>query len=312
MAVIAVANQKGGVGKTTTVVNLGAALQEQGHRVLLIDNDPQANLAVALGLGDPEVLGLTLGDLLTEGARGKPRFTADEAVVATPAGLDLLPANTRLSAAELVLVGAIGREMVMRDLLAPLLASYDHVIVDCLPSLGLLTINALTAADAVLIPVQADYLALQGLVQILETIGAVRARLNPSLETLGALLTMMDVRTSHARGVAALLREALADQVRVFDAQIRTQVALKDSAQEGRPILVHRSDSQAAEAYRALAREVVDALAAGRFQRGREQVVSMEPVAQADPTPARPGVLAQFGRFIEGRESWLGQERTGA
>src|SRR5581483_5648206 len=114
---------KGGVGKTTTVVNLGAALQEQGHRVLLIDNDPQANLAVALGVGDPESLGLTLGDLLTEGAHGKPRFAAEEAVVATPAGLDLLPANTRLSAAELVLVGAIGREMVMRDLLAPLLAS---------------------------------------------------------------------------------------------------------------------------------------------------------------------------------------------
>jgi chromosome partitioning protein len=307
MTVIAVANQKGGVGKTTTVANLGAALQEKGYRVLLVDNDPQANLAVSLGIPDPEALEPTLGDLLIERAHNKNQLAASHAVFATPTGLDLLPSNTRLSAADLVLVGAIGREMIMRDLLAPLVPEYDFVLIDCLPSLGLLTINALTAADGVLIPVQADYLALQGLAQMLETIAAVRAKLNPGLKTLGALLTMMDVRTAHARGVAELLREALADQVRVFDARVRVQVALKDSAQEGVPILRFRPESQAAAAYRALADEMLEALD-GAASGSSGQIERELAAVMAGESPVSPvEALAQFSSFIAGRESWLGQ-----
>src|SRR4051812_7886421 len=140
MPVIAVSNQKGGVGKTTTVVNLGAALREQGCRVLLVDNDPQGNLALALGLHEPESLQPSLGDLLVEHARGASTSNAADAIVKTPSGIDLLPSNTRLSAAELILSGSMGREMALRELLMPLLDSYDYLIIDCLPSLGLLAI----------------------------------------------------------------------------------------------------------------------------------------------------------------------------
>ncbi len=280
MSVVAVTNQKGGVGKTTTVVNLAAALKERGCRVLLVDNDPQGNLALALGAHDPESFALSLGDLLVEHARNGAQHSAADAIFTTTAGLDLLPSNTRLSAAELILSGTMGREMALRDLLAPVVDSYDYVLIDCLPSLGLLAINALTTADQVLIPVQADYLALQGVAQVLETISAVRAKLNPELQILGAVLTMMDVRTAHARGVAELLRSALDGQVRVFDVEIRAQVALKDSAQEGMPVLNYRPDSQAAQAYRQLAAEIL-----GEFVPSSYPVVAAVPEVVVDQFP---------------------------
>jgi len=284
MPVLSIANQKGGVGKTTTVVSLGAALSEQGYRVLLVDDDPQANLALALGIPDPENLAPSLGDLLMEHAHNRVRSNAFDAIVSTPAGLDLLPSNPRLSAAELVLAGAIGRELILREILAPTLNHYDYVLIDCLPSLGLLAINALAASDAILVPVQADFLALQGVAQMLETVSAVRAKLNPDLHVLGALLTMMDVRTAHARSVATLLREALTGQVRVFDTEIRTQVALKDSVQEGRTILDFRGDSQAAAAYREIAEAVSEALPA----RAEGRVDLPRPI-QSAPSYSRAG-----------------------
>jgi chromosome partitioning protein len=334
MPVLAVANQKGGVGKTTTVVNLGAALREKGYRVLLVDNDPQANLAIALGVSDPDALSPALGDLLMEHAHNRARYSAFDAIVETPSGLDLLPSNTRLSASELVLAGAIGRELVMRDILMPVVDSYDYVLIDCLPSLGLLTINALTAADAILIPVQADFLALQGVAQMLETVGAVRAKLNPSLFVVGTLLTMMDVRTAHARSVASLLREALAGQVRVFETEIRTQVALKDSVQEGRTILDFRADSQAAQAYRELANDLVEALsvyAAADVEPGlapepayvaptyaselladrANEPPQLAALARPGQIEGEPAALARFGSFLNGREDWLGHQEAG-
>ncbi|HZT06893.1 MAG TPA: ParA family protein [Chloroflexota bacterium] len=326
MSVIAVANQKGGVGKTTTVANLGAALSEQGYRVLLVDNDPQANLAITLGVTDPEILSPTLGDLLVERGHNLTRGHVADAIVRTPSRLDLLPANSRLSAAELALIGTIGREMIMRDLLAPEIAEYDFVVIDCLPSLGLLAINALAAADGVVIPVQADFLALQGLAQMLETVNAVRAKLNAGLTVLGAVLTMMDVRTAHARGVATMLREALIGQVRVFDAEIRAQVALKDCVQEGRSVLEYRAESQAAMAYRRLASEVIEALEprpnpamwaepGSRTAEALEPAVALGIASALEQAPTAPPAeaeamapLSRFGAFLAGRDAWLGQQ----
>jgi chromosome partitioning protein len=256
VAVVAVANQKGGVGKTTTVVNLAAALREFGFRVLVVDNDPQASLALALGIANAEDLMPTLGDLLMDAAGGHPRLSAGDAIRPTDAGVDLLPCNSRLAAAEMVLVGCMGREFVLRDVLAGVGDAYDFVILDCLPGLGLLSVNGLTSADSVLIPVQADYLALHGLTQVLHTIGAVRAKLNPALATLGVLLTMVDPRTVHAREVMTILREGLED-LRIFRAQVYTQVALKESVRRAESVLTYRSDSQAAWAYRDLAEELI-------------------------------------------------------
>jgi chromosome partitioning protein len=262
MSVIAVANHKGGVGKTTTVVNLAAGLRERGYRVLVVDNDPQASLALALGVRDAEELSPTLGDLLIAAAsgNGKPIPDAQTAVISTPCGLDFLPCNSQLAAAELILASCMGREFILRDVLASVVDRYDFVVLDCLPGLGLLSINGLTASDAVVIPVQADYLALQGVAQVLRTIGAVRAKLNRDLRTLGVVLTMFDGRTLHAREVVALLHHGSYEDVHVFDTPVHAQVALKDSVQRAEPIMEYRPSSQAASAYRRLAHEVAAAM----------------------------------------------------
>lgn len=257
MPVIAVANQKGGVGKTTTVVSLASALQSLGKRVLVVDNDPQSNLALSLGIPETDALFPTLGDLLMSGTRSHRGPSIREAIVQTPSGLDLVPSNVQLSAAELVLVAVMGREHVMKSLLAEVVPDYDYVLIDCLPSLGLLAVNALTAADGVLIPVQSDYLAVQGLAQIMETIAAVREKLNPELRILGVLLTMLDPRTSHSREVSALLRNTLGIELRVFESEIRLQVALKDAVRSGLPVQDYNPRSQAAQAYQDLAYEVM-------------------------------------------------------
>src|SRR4051812_40610375 len=225
MPIIAMSNQKGGVGKTTSTLNLSAALQSLGKRVLMVDLDPQGNLSVAAGLLQPEALSPSIGELLAQAARsgGRPP-SARGAIVKSPAGLDIIPANSQLSAAELALVSAIGRESVLQGLLEPLLDDYDFIVMDCLPSLSLLVVNAFTAADGVIIPVQADYLAMQGLAQVMETISAVQRKLNSRLRIYGILLTMVDPRTSHSREVVATIRQAFAGQIRVFAAEIRMQV----------------------------------------------------------------------------------------
>jgi chromosome partitioning protein len=257
--IIAVANQKGGVGKTTSTLNLGAALQEAGKRVLLVDLDPQGNLSVASGIVDIDAVYPTIGDLLALSARGRASSGPgiQGAIVESPCGLDLVPANATLSAAELGLVSALNRESMLISLLRAVEHKYDYILIDCLPSLGLLAINALRAANGIVIPLQADFLAMQGLAQIFETIAAVREQLNPELSIYGVLLTLVDQRTSHSRDVVKVVRASLHDQVNVFQTEVRLHVALKETAKAGRSILDYDTSSPSAEAYRRLGAEVL-------------------------------------------------------
>src|SRR5919205_4468807 len=258
MPIIAVSNQKGGVGKTTTTLNLAAALREMGKRVLLVDLDPQGSLTVAAGVLEVDAVRVSIGELLVARAQNQ-RADIREAIMRTPAGIDLVPGNGMLSAAEITLASALNRESVLTACLAPVLDHYDYVLIDCLPSLGLMAINALRAATGVVIPVQADFLAVQGLAQILETIGAVREQLNPGLSIYGVLLTMVDRHTSHAQRVVATVRHSLKNQVPVFETEIAQDVALKEAAEAGASILGYQSRGKAAELYRGLAREVARA-----------------------------------------------------
>jgi chromosome partitioning protein len=258
MPIIAVSNQKGGVGKTTTTLNLAAALREQGKRVLLVDLDPQGSLTVAAGVLEVDSVRVSIGELLVARAQNQ-RADIREAIMRTPAGIDLVPGNGMLSAAEITLASAMSRESVLNGCLAPVLDQYDYVLIDCLPSLGLMAINALRAATGVVIPVQADFLAVQGLAQILETIGAVREQLNPGLSIYGVLLTMVDRQKSHAQRVVATVRHSLKNQVPVFDTEIAQDVAFKEAAEAGTSIIDYQSRGKAAEMYRGLAREVAHA-----------------------------------------------------
>jgi chromosome partitioning protein len=282
--IIAVSNQKGGVGKTTSALNLAAALRELGKRVLLVDLDPQGSLTVATGVLDVDSVPISIGDLLMARAQGAPQDTA-RAIMRTPSGLDLIPGNGMLSAAELALAVAFNRESVLLHALRPVVDRYDYVLIDCLPSLGLMAINALRAAQGVVIPVQADFLAVQGLAQILETIGAVREQLNPELAVYGVLLTMVDPKKTHAQRVMATVRHSLAGQVPVFDTEILQHVAFKEAAEAGCSILDFAPGSSAADMYRRLAREV--AAAAGE--------------ADLAPAPRRAGMLSGLLRSLTGR-----------
>ena len=317
MAIIAVANQKGGVGKTTSTLNLGAALQAAGRRVLLIDLDPQGNLSVAAGITDIDAAYPSMGDLLALAARGKAAVgpSIDQAIVHSPCGLDIVPSNATLSAAELGLVSALNRESVLAGLLKRVESTYDYVLIDCLPSLGLLAINALRAADGVVIPVQADFLAMQGLAQIFETIAAVREQLNPELSILGVLLTLVDHRTAHSREVVRIVRSSLDGQVNVFDTEVRLHVALKETAKAGRTILEFDPSSPSAEAYRALGREVRAVLGDGVAPEPAVEPLALvaedvvvETVPAVPPVSA-PVALAEappFESFLAGAWAWLG------
>ena len=323
MPIIAVTNQKGGVGKTTSTVNLGAALQEAGKRVLLVDLDPQGNLSVAAGIVDIDAAYPSMGDLLAQAARGRASSGPglQGAIVQTPSGLDIVPANATLSAAELGLVSALNRESMLAALLKSVESTYDYILIDCLPSLGLLAINALRAANGVVIPVQADFLAMQGLAQIFETIAAVREQLNPALNIYGVLLTLVDWRTAHSREVVKVVRTSLADQVNVFATEVRLHVALKETARAGRSILEFDTNSPAAAAYRHLAAEVLavcgdeptQAVAAGDWSSEEAAESLLDLPILTVPTPETSAVAAarsdapRFETFIaEGWQRWLG------
>ncbi|MHA6794199.1 ParA family protein [Pseudonocardia bannensis] len=248
--VIAVANQKGGVGKTTSTINLGAALAEYGRRVLLVDFDPQGALSVGLGV-QPHQLETTIYNLLME--RGPE---TDEVIRPTTVeGMDLLPSNIDLSAAEVQLVTEVGREQALGRALKRVLDRYDVILVDCQPSLGLLTINALACADAVLIPLACEFFSLRGVALLMDTIDKVRDRLNPDLQVLGILATMFDPRTLHTREVHQRVIEAFGDLV--FGAVINRTIRFPETTVAGEPITTWAPTSNGAEAYRLLAREVL-------------------------------------------------------
>ncbi|WTT38289.1 ParA family protein [Kitasatospora sp. NBC_00085] len=249
--IIAMCNQKGGVGKTTSTINLGAALAEYGRRVLLVDFDPQGALSVGLGV-NPMELDVTVYNLLME--RG---LTADEVLLKTAVpGMDLLPSNIDLSAAEVQLVSEVARESALARALKPLLSDYDYVIIDCQPSLGLLTVNALTAAHSVIVPLECEFFALRGVALLTETIEKVCERLNPELRLDGILATMYDSRTVHSREVLARVVEAFGDHV--FHTVIGRTVRFPETTVAGEPITTYATNSVGAAAYRQLAREVLD------------------------------------------------------
>jgi chromosome partitioning protein len=259
MAVIAVINHKGGVGKTTTTVNLGAALQELGRRVLLVDLDPQASLTIHLGIRNPETLPFSCGDAIKAAIHGSHSPTFREIMIRSPAGLDLIPSGRQLADAEPLLGQGLERAFTLRGCLTPLRDEYDYILIDCLPSRNYLAYNAMAAADAILVPTQTDYLAVQGLANTFQTAVTTQQRFNPRLRVLGVLLTMVDARTKHSRWVMGAVRRSFEGKVRVFDTVVGLQVGFKDSSKEGVSILRYNAASVSAMAYRSLANEVVGA-----------------------------------------------------
>ena len=248
--VIAMVNQKGGVGKTTSTVSLGAALAGYGRRVLLVDFDPQGAIAISFGI-NPSALELTVYNLITDEHRH-----IDEVIVHSDVeNLDLLPSNIDLAAAELQLVSEVGREYALKRALEPVLGNYDIILIDCQPSLGLLTLNALTAAHGVVVPMECEYFALRGVALLKDTIDKVSARLNPDLAIIGVVATMYDSRTLHSREVLETVQQAFGDLF--FITTISRTIKFPDAAVAGTPITVYAPDSTGAEAYRQLAREVL-------------------------------------------------------
>jgi len=248
--ILALCNQKGGVGKTTSTINLGAALTEFGRRVLIVDFDPQGALSVGLGMPAHQ-LDRTIYNVIIERSIG----TTDAIIRTGVDNMDLLPSNIDLSAAEVQLVAEVGREHTLVRALRPVVDHYDYILIDCQPSLGLLTVNALAAADGVLIPLECEYFSMRGVALLTDTIEKVRERLNPKLEITGILATMFDPRTLHSREVMARVVERFGDVV--FDAVINRTVKFPETTVAGSPITVWAPRSAGAKAYRQLAREVI-------------------------------------------------------
>ena len=254
--VIAIANQKGGVGKTTTTSNLGVGLAKQGRRVLLIDADAQGSLTASLGYVEPDKIEVTLatimGDLIND-----EEIEPMAGIMHHDEGIDLMPGNIELSGLEVSLVNVMSRERIMQEYINVVKDFYDYILIDCMPSLGMITINAFSCADSILIPVQAAYLPVKGLQQLIKTISKVKRQINPKLSIEGILLTMVDSRTNYAKDISAMLRESYGSKVKIFANNIPISVRAAEISAEGVSIFEHDPRGKVASAYLSLTEEVL-------------------------------------------------------
>ena len=254
--VIAIANQKGGVGKTTTTSNLGIGLAKQGKKVLLIDADAQGSLTASLGIREPDRLEITLATIMASIINDE-EIKPEYGIFFHEEGVDFMPGNIELSGLETSLVNVMSRETILRTYIEQQKDRYDYILIDCMPSLGMITINAFASADSILIPVQAAYLPVKGLEQLIKTIGKVKRQINPKLEIEGILLTMVDNRTNYARDISNLLIENYGSRVRIFENSIPLSVRAAEISAEGVSIYQHDPNGKVASAYQSLTEEVL-------------------------------------------------------
>ena len=254
--VIAMANQKGGVSKTTTTVNLGIGLARAGKKVLLIDADAQGSLTASMGIKEPDKLEETLAVVINFIMEGQ-EVEADFGILTHEEGVQFLPANIDLAAVEASLISTMSREYMLKEYIETVAPHYDYIVIDCMPSLGMLTINALAAADTVMIPLQAQYLSLKGLEQLVATIMRIKKRINPVLDFEGILLTMVDARTNYSKDIMEMVRENYGRRIPVFEHYIPLSIRVAEANAEGKSIFLHDPKGKAAEAYKILTEEVL-------------------------------------------------------
>ena len=254
--VIALVNQKGGTGKTQSTENLGVGLASEGKKVLLVDMDPQGSLTISLGHPKADELPVTVADIMAKVLREEP-IAPGEGILHHSEGVDLMPANISLSGMEVSLVNVMSREQVLKEYIDSVKGNYDYVLIDCMPSLGMLTVNALAAADRLVIPVQAQYLSAKGLEQLLQTVNKVRRQINPKLKIDGILLTMVDGRTNYAKDISNLIRDTYGSKLKVYKTEIPHSVRAAEISAEGKSIFAHDPKGKVAEAYKNLTKEVL-------------------------------------------------------